>query len=273
MTATPSDAQAEADSLYELPLAEFTAERDALAKRLRANGEREAADEVKSLRKPSVPAWAINRAVRSDRASAKRLLASAETLAAAQEAALAGKGGDLREAMTGQQAAVEAVAEAAAKALGEQAKPAVLDRVRETLRGVAADEELRAEVAAGRVVRDREAVGFGGAASVDVAPRAAGRTKPGKTAKGSGRAKRAKATAAPRGPKKSSELKEAERAVRAAEKALETAEKHAANAAKRLEPARSEFERREAELAEAVADREGREAELAEARQQVERLG
>ena len=52
--------------LYGLPLDEFTAERDAVAKRLRADGEREEAARIKKLRKPSVPAWAVNQAARAD---------------------------------------------------------------------------------------------------------------------------------------------------------------------------------------------------------------
>lgn len=43
----------ELDSLYQVPLGEFTAARDELAKRLRDEGEREQAEEVKKLRKPT----------------------------------------------------------------------------------------------------------------------------------------------------------------------------------------------------------------------------
>ena len=76
--------------LYGLPLDEFTAERDALAKRLRADGERDEAALVKKLRKPSVPAWAVNQAVRKDKRAAKALLRAGECLANAQEAMLSG---------------------------------------------------------------------------------------------------------------------------------------------------------------------------------------
>ena len=54
----------EADDLYGLPLGEFTAARDALAKRLRGEKRREDADFVKGLKRPSVAAGAINLAVR-----------------------------------------------------------------------------------------------------------------------------------------------------------------------------------------------------------------
>src|SRR5688572_8410062 len=46
--------------LYRLPLGEFTAVRNALAKQLQKKGEGDAANEVKALPKPSVSAWAVN---------------------------------------------------------------------------------------------------------------------------------------------------------------------------------------------------------------------
>src|SRR5688500_5633651 len=45
----------EIDRLYQVPLAEFTAERNALAKR--AGGQ---SAEIRALQKPTVPAWAVN---------------------------------------------------------------------------------------------------------------------------------------------------------------------------------------------------------------------
>jgi hypothetical protein len=66
--------------LYGLPLDEFTAARDAEAKRLRAEGDAEAAKAVKALRKPSRAAWAINRAVRSEPEAVKELVGAGERL-------------------------------------------------------------------------------------------------------------------------------------------------------------------------------------------------
>src|SRR3954452_17985688 len=62
----------DADNLYGLPLEQFVPERDALAKRLRAEKRRADADEIKALRKPSVAAWADNQAVRSQPKAARR---------------------------------------------------------------------------------------------------------------------------------------------------------------------------------------------------------
>src|SRR3954451_21313497 len=59
------------DELYGLALDEFVPRRDALAKRLRADGRREEAAEVAALRKPSVAAWAANQAIRSQPRAAR----------------------------------------------------------------------------------------------------------------------------------------------------------------------------------------------------------
>ncbi len=54
------DLEAELDRLFGLPLGEFIAERNELAKRLRQAGDRQAADRVKGLVKPNLTAWAVN---------------------------------------------------------------------------------------------------------------------------------------------------------------------------------------------------------------------
>ena len=93
----------ETDELYALPREEFTAARDALAKRLRADKRREEADAVKQLRRPSVAAWAINQAVRRDPDALRELLAAGEALRAAHESLMAGAGDaeDVRAARPG----------------------------------------------------------------------------------------------------------------------------------------------------------------------------
>ena len=111
----------EADDLYGLPDDEFTSARDALAKRLRGEKRREEADAVKALRRPSVAAAAINRAVREH--GADDLLAAGEALREAHEALLSGNGDAtaVREATTSER---EAVRDFARLALGEGASRA-----------------------------------------------------------------------------------------------------------------------------------------------------
>nr|MBA2626066.1 hypothetical protein [Acidimicrobiia bacterium] len=73
------------DELYELDPAAFVPARDALAKRLVAEGEPAEAKEVRARRRPTLVAWAANQLVRRDRAAVEALLAAGNRLRAAQE--------------------------------------------------------------------------------------------------------------------------------------------------------------------------------------------
>ena len=243
----------EIDELYSLPFDEFTAGRDALAKRLREDGQRADAERVRKLRKPPRSVWLLNQGVRAEPAAAKRLLQAGERLAKAQDAALSGGGSDkLKQAMADQQATIEAMMEAIEELAGsERPGPAIMDRARETLRAVAGDEELQDEFAAGRVTRDREAVGFGAAM-----PAASSRP-----------AKRSQQ----RGPSVAAR-REAERAVRRATRALETAEKRVEEAGKRLYRAEQALDAAREAHDEAERERAEREAELMTARGELEDL-
>src|SRR3954447_10267825 len=108
---------AEADGLYGLALDEFVPVRDALVKRLRADGRRDEADDVAALRKPSVAAWAANQAVRTQPKAARELWAAGDELRRAHAAIVGGKrrgaGDKLREATARQRAALRPLVEAA----------------------------------------------------------------------------------------------------------------------------------------------------------------
>ena len=245
----------EVSRLYSLPLDEFTGERDALAKRLRAEGDRKGAGEVKGLKKPNLPAWAINQAVRSDPAAAEELIEAGERLNDAQTTALEGKGADeLREAVAGQQAAVEQMMHAVDRGLDRGGRnAAILDRARETLRALAGDAELRTQFGAGRVTRDREAVGFGDA---QTAPRTGTRTHTPK--------RKPSASAAQR--------RDAERAENRAARSVNSAVKRAQEARRRLERAQKALDSAREDHDEAERKRAERESELADARAVVEEL-
>ena len=75
----------EADRLYGLPLDEFTRERDALARRLRGEGERDAAAEVTALRKPVLSAWVVNQLARRRKAEMRELLQAAKAVKAGRK--------------------------------------------------------------------------------------------------------------------------------------------------------------------------------------------
>src|SRR3954471_16823056 len=89
-----SDINADIDALFQLPLAEFTGARNALAKRLKADGRMPDAERVKALAKPPAPAWAVNQLYWQDPKAIERLLALGERVRKAQTGQL--KNADLR---------------------------------------------------------------------------------------------------------------------------------------------------------------------------------
>jgi hypothetical protein len=108
------------DGLYRLPLGEFTAARNALAKTLKG----EDASLVKRLEKPTVVPWAANQLYWRDRRTFDRLMKSGAELRTAQIAALEGRKADVRKAGDAHRKALsEAVERATALAAEHDAKP------------------------------------------------------------------------------------------------------------------------------------------------------
>ena len=108
------------DDLYRLPLGEFTAARNALAKSLKGDD----AKRVRALEKPTVVPWAVNQVYWRARSTYERLMTSGEKLRAAQIAALEGRGADVRAASEAHRRAIaDAVAEAERLSAEAAAKP------------------------------------------------------------------------------------------------------------------------------------------------------
>jgi len=154
------------EDLYGLKLDRFVPSRAALVKRLRGEKRREEAREVAALRKPSVAAWAVNQLVRTQRKALRALFEAGDDLARAQEQAAAGKGGGdaMRGAMHRQRDAVRELLEAAEGLLvsaGQGVSQATKERVGETLRAAANDEDARRQVAGGCLTRELRFVGVG----------------------------------------------------------------------------------------------------------------
>jgi hypothetical protein len=155
----------ELDSLYAAALDDFVAERDALAKRLRAAGDREAADRVKSLRKPSVAVWAVNQLARKEGKDYRALLQAGDKLRKAQEQVLGGESpAKLQEAATAERDLVDRLtAKARALLEDDDQKPteATIRRVSGTLHAAATRPELREAAENGRLEHEEETAGFG----------------------------------------------------------------------------------------------------------------
>jgi hypothetical protein len=108
------------DDLYQLPLGEFTAARNALAKSLSGDE----AKRVRTLEKPTVVPWAVNQVYWRARSTYDRLMKSGEKLRAAQIAALEGRAADMRGASEGHRRAIgDAVSEAERLSAAASAKP------------------------------------------------------------------------------------------------------------------------------------------------------
>jgi hypothetical protein len=171
-----ASAERDIDRLFELPLDEFTLARNDLAKRLAKEGEKERADEVKALAKPSVPVWAINQLARHDKPLVRALLDAGAKLRKAQERALGGGGSDaLRSAQRDERDALRALTQRAGEVLREAGRPAgraVLERINGTLGAAAVTEDARDALKAGRLTGELRVSGFESLAGVEVpAPR------------------------------------------------------------------------------------------------------
>jgi hypothetical protein len=108
------------NALYQLPLSEFTAARNALAKR--ASGDTKT--RISRLKKPAVIPWAVDQVFWNAKPVYDRLRQRGQALRTAQIAALKGKASDVRAASTAHRAAVtDAVKRAAAIAGAAGLKP------------------------------------------------------------------------------------------------------------------------------------------------------
>jgi hypothetical protein len=210
----------EIDRLYGRPPAEFTAARNALAKRLRAEGEKAAAMRVEDLRKPTAAAGVVNRLAREERMNVRALLTAGERLREAQAKLLRGGSPDgVHKAAADERKAIGALLAAARK---EGVGDAVVRRVEETLRAVAVDDEARRLIEEGRLTHELEPVGFG----------LTGMPKPTR------RAKKRPPRPDPKDEKRRKKLEQARAR-------LEGAKKHAEEAAREVERAEEQVRRLE----------------------------
>jgi hypothetical protein len=150
--------------LYQLPPEQFTAARDALAKRLRRSGDASAAAEVKRLRRPQPTAWAINRVASSSPALLDEMREAGLALRAAFEQGPGQGGGSARAAQQREREAVSAAVNAAARILesaGEQVNDQKRSRMATTLRASLIDPAVAQQLRTGTLAHDVEISGLG----------------------------------------------------------------------------------------------------------------
>jgi DNA repair exonuclease SbcCD ATPase subunit len=160
----PDDAILEAaDTLYALPLPEFTPARDAMAKEHKGT---DLGSRVKALKKPSMAAWVVDLFVRREADQVEQVLTVGAALREAQEA-MAGE--DLR-ALTKQRrqltAAITQQARSLAAEAGVKVTQAVADQVEATLTAAMVDETCAQAVRSGMLVTALSTTGMD---EVDVA--------------------------------------------------------------------------------------------------------
>lgn len=233
-------------ALYGLPLAEFTAARNARAKELRKD-DAELAATVAALPKPSVAAAALNELVREDPSEGRALIQSGRRLREAQEAAVAGKRGpDLQKAIEEHRLALDRVQRDLRR---RKLSGATLDKAVKTLRVASVDPDLQPLLERGMLHEDLTSAGFGldpGLVPAGRKREAAPRAAPDRAAKDKRREE-----ARERLQEARAALTEAKRAAREAESELKAAQHRAEAAQRKVERAADDVELAQESVAEA----------------------
>jgi hypothetical protein len=211
--------EAEIDDLFRLPLAEFTAARNAVAAKLKKAGRPVEASEVKSLVKPPATAWAVNQLYWKNPKAFDQLIAAADRVRKAQTQQT--KNADLRELLNEKKRMVLDLMDRASALLtdaGHGASQDAMRRISATLEALAVWGKTEGGPRAGRLTADLDAPGFDALAAVmsgaKIQPAKVLAFKPKKVAEDPAAA-RARARGA---------VKEAEKLLREAQRAAETAE-------------------------------------------------
>lgn len=220
--------EAELDALYALPPDEFTSARNDLARRLKQAGQDDAEARVKSLRKPTMPVWAVNQLARRNPEGIEALLAAGARLRAAQEEALrGGESSALREATATERTLLRELTQQADEVLRGAAHGSAGKRIGSTLRAAALSTEAGQLLRRGWLGDELEPSGFDAFAGMKV-PAAAAKPKKPPPPPQRRRREEQERKLRQRAAKLRDEATQAAREVAEAEAALERARKNAA---------------------------------------------
>jgi hypothetical protein len=260
------------DRLYSVPLGEFVERRNELARSLRKDGDRRAADEVRRLRKPTLPAWTVNQLARREKMRLRGLLTAGERLRKAHEELLGGGSPEaLQRGRDDERRAIAELARAAEALLEEAGHPAseaTLERVSETLHAAVVDQDIGRRVREGRLEKEEQVTGFG-FGSLPPAPaaeRPAQATPTSATSPARGQERKTKQEVAAQ-EKQARERKAKQEAAR--EQRLE-AEERLRNARRAVKEAVRAVKNQTRELARAERTLSSRQADLERAEREVE---
>jgi hypothetical protein len=166
------DLEAELDRLFALRPSDFVAARNALAARLSASGDKSAAQRVRALKKPSLPAWAVNQLRYETPRVLAALLASGDRLRS--------RPSDIPAALKARSAALAEARKKAAELLaagGHSSTPQTMQRVSSTLEALATYGNAPGRASAGRLTEELEPPGFDEVASLGILRGVAGAPK------------------------------------------------------------------------------------------------
>lgn len=240
--------ESDIDRLYQLPLDEFTAARNALAKNAGAD-----AASIRQLAKPPLAAWAVNQLYWRDRDVYDALMAASEELRRTNKAVLAGRRGDLRAAGRVHDQALDRALKgtmAIVADAGHPASDATRQAILSTLRALPSGE------APGRLSATLQPGGFEMLAGLPIA-KGGPQSKPGLAAGAR------TSTAHPRREGQAAKKKDARAEARAM--------KEAAAAAEALRKAEQTARREEFERARAVREADRAQREVERAREALDR--
>ncbi len=226
---------AEVDQLYQVPLGEFTAARNALAKARGTDGA-----DIKSLEKPTLSAWAVNQLYWHERATYDALIEAAIAMRQAHVQVISGHSADVAAAEVAH-ASTRREASLAARRLieatGEKATPATIDAIAETLQALPAPDTVP-----GRLAKPLKPLSFAALMALGIPTQSAVRSSPSAVHS---------PPSAVRGPQSVPKKVRADRAAarRAAERALKSAAAAETKAEAVLETAKKVAADAERELA------------------------
>lgn len=163
------------DELYATPPDAFTKTRDALAKRLKTEGDEAASAKVKGARKPTQIAYVLNQLARRHPDDVAALVDVGRELARAQRKALRGgnAAGELREAIAHQREVISALTRKTASLMTDLEVNANghLDEVAGALQAALVDPVVGAQLEEGRLEKvPAPAAGFPGASAMVAVP-------------------------------------------------------------------------------------------------------
>lgn len=226
-----------ADELYDLHPRDFTATRDNRAREARERGDRQLAEAIKKLRRPTVAAWLANLLVRQRPAQIGSLFKVGSDMRHAQQQL---DSGQLRRLATERHdliAALRRCGSDAAAEHGQEASDTALDELESTLEAAVADEDAAQALREGRLTSALHYTGFG---PVDLSEAVGYRSSTGRggetapTKKGGAASQRSSAGS--------------EREVREAQLALRAAERSAEQQRRRVDELRDTRQRRHKEV-------------------------